>query len=77
MSEPDVRQELFDALHALSEAIPEMRMGQLMAAAGEVCADLHGRGLWDAEDRELLEAVWKFQQDAACNLPAEVHPTHI
>lgn len=75
MSEREVRQELLDALLALSEAVPEMRMGQLIAAAGEVCADLHGRGLWDAEDRELLEAVWKFRHDAESNLPAEVHPT--
>lgn len=73
MIEPITRQELFEALRALSEALPEMRIGQLLAAAGEVCADLHGRGLWDAEDRELLEAVWKFQQDAESNLPTEVH----
>jgi hypothetical protein len=38
-----------------------MRCGQLMAAVGELCADRHGRGLWDAEDAELLEAVWQFR----------------
>jgi hypothetical protein len=32
------------------------------AALGEDCADLHGRGLWDAENAELLEAVWRFRQ---------------
>ena len=30
---------------------------------GELCADLHGRGLWDASDAELLEAVWQFRRD--------------
>ena len=34
-----------------------------MAAVGELCADLHGRGLWDAEDREMLEAVWLFRRN--------------
>jgi hypothetical protein len=47
----------------LSEIIPEMRAGQLMSAVGEVCADLHGRGLWDASDAELFEAVWRFRRD--------------
>ncbi len=74
MSEPDAKQELFDALRVLSNAAPGMRVGQLLAATGEVCGDLHGRGLWDAEDRELLEAVWKFQHDIESTIPAEVHP---
>jgi hypothetical protein len=56
------RAELFAALQALAEMIPEMRSGQLMAAIGELCADLHGRGLWDADDREILEAVWQFRR---------------
>jgi hypothetical protein len=63
MSESDTRVELFAALQELSEVIPEMRSGQLMAAVGELCADLHGRGLWDADDEELLEAVWRFRRN--------------
>ena len=55
--------EVFDAIHSLSEAVPEMRAGQLVAALGELCSDLHGRGLWDASDNELLEAVWQFRRD--------------
>lgn len=57
------RAELFAALQSLSEAVPEMRVGQLVAAVGELCADLHGRGLWDAADAELIEAVWQFHRD--------------
>ena len=34
-----------------------------MAAVGELCADLHGRGLWYATDPELLEAVWQFRRN--------------
>jgi hypothetical protein len=63
MSEIDTRADLFAAIRELSEVIPEMRSGQLMAAVGELCADLHGRGLWDADDQELLEAVWRFRRN--------------
>jgi hypothetical protein len=63
VSGSDTRADLFAALRDLSEVIPEMRTGQLMAAVGELCADLHGRGLWDAADVELLEAVWLFRRN--------------
>ena len=62
MSASDIRADLFSALQELSEVIPEMRAGQLVAAVGELCTDLHGRGLWDAADEELLEAVWQFRR---------------
>ena len=74
MNDAETRQELLEAIRALVEAAPAMRVGQLLAAAGEICSDLHSRGLWDAEDRELLEAVWKFQKDMESNLPVEVRP---
>ena len=63
MSESETRSELFAAFRELSESVPEMRAGQLMAAVGELCADLHGRGLWEAGDLELVEAVWRFRRD--------------
>ncbi len=63
MSQNTTRSNLFDALQSLSEIAPEMRAGQLMAAIGEFCADLHGRGLWDATDEELIEAVWRFRSN--------------
>jgi hypothetical protein len=63
MNEISSGADLFSALKSLSEAVPEMRAGQLVAAIGELCADLHGRGLWDATDAELLEAVWQFQRN--------------
>ena len=63
MNNNDTRSELFSSLEELSQIVPEMRAGQLMAAVGELCADLHGRGLWDANDDELLEAVWQFRRN--------------
>ena len=62
MSENETRADVFAAFQELSAAIPEMRAGQLVAAVGELCSDLHGRGLWDAADEELLEAVWQFRR---------------
>ncbi len=73
MTESDTRAELFAAIQSLAGIVPEMRAGQLVAALGELCADLHGRGLWDASDAELLEAVWQFRRDyeAAMATPSE------
>jgi hypothetical protein len=62
VSASDMRADVFAALQGLSEVTHEMRIGQLMAAVGELCTDLHGRGLWDADDDELLEAVWQFRR---------------
>ena len=63
MIERETRIELFTVLRSLAEIVPEMRAGQIMAALGELCADMHGRGLWEAEDAELLETMWKFRHD--------------
>lgn len=63
MSDSNPRTEVFERLRELSELVPEMRCAQLMAAIGELCADLHGRGLWDATDSELLEAIWQFRRN--------------
>ena len=63
MSESETRAALLAALQELSAVVPAMRAGQLMAAIGELCADLHGRGLWEASDTELLEAIWRFRRD--------------
>jgi hypothetical protein len=62
-SQSEIRADVYIAFQELSEIVPEMRVGQLIAAVGEVCDDLHGRGLWDAADSELLEAVWLFRRN--------------
>lgn len=62
-SEHGFRADQFTALRELSELLPEMRGGQLVAAVGELCVDLHGRGLWEASDAELREAVWQFRRN--------------
>lgn len=68
--------DVFDAIRTLAESVPEMRAGQLVAALGELCSDLHGRGLWDATDEELLEAAWQFRRglEAATICPSGREP---
>ena len=63
MSDSNTKTEVYDRLKELSELMPEMRCAQLIAAIGELCADLHGRGLWDATDAEFLEAIWQFRRN--------------
>jgi hypothetical protein len=73
MNSGNIRAELFAALESLVEMVPEMRTGQVLAALGELCSDLHGRGLGDAEDEELLEALWRFHsgiEQAVAERPA-------
>ena len=69
MSDAETKAEICARLRELSELIPQMRCGQLIAAVGELCDDLHGRGLWDASDAEFLEALWQFRRnyEAAAN----------
>ena len=63
MSDSNIRNDVFDSLKELSDLIPEMRFAQLVAAIGELCADVHGRGLWDATDAEFLEAIFQFRRN--------------
>jgi hypothetical protein len=75
VSELNPKTEILESLKSLSEAVPNMRAGQLIAAIGELCCDLHGRGLWEADDREFLEAIWAFRRglEAAAVIPAHDH----
>ena len=70
MNEHETRTELFDALRSLAELATQMRAGQLMAAVGELCADMHGRWLWEASDTEVLEAIWQFRRDLEGSMAA-------
>jgi hypothetical protein len=59
----DPRSDLLAALAALADDVPDMRVGQLAATLGELAADESGRGLWDADDADLLAAVRRFRRD--------------
>ena len=59
----DPRADLLAVLHALADEVPDMRVGQLVAALGELAADECGRTLWDADDTELRAAARRFRHD--------------
>jgi hypothetical protein len=51
------RQELLKLLAQLSEADPELRLGQLIANLATLAQGVKPEAIWDAEDEELLAAA--------------------
>ncbi|HEX6987244.1 MAG TPA: hypothetical protein VF170_17835 [Planctomycetaceae bacterium] len=62
---PDARREALTALAELSDAIPEVRIGQLVAHLGFLSEDHGGRGLGDIEDDELLAVIRRHREEVA------------
>jgi hypothetical protein len=53
------RQEILRVLAELSEAAPEIRLGQLIVNLSYLAKGLSNEAIWDMEDAELLEAAQK------------------
>jgi hypothetical protein len=51
------REELLRLLAQLSEADPELRLGQLIANLATLAQGAKPEAIWDAEDEELLAAA--------------------
>jgi hypothetical protein len=51
------RQEVLQVLTDLSEIVPEVRLGQLMANLSYLARGLSNEAIWDMEDEELLAAA--------------------
>jgi hypothetical protein len=52
-----VRQEILGVPAELSEAAPEVRLGQLMANLSYLARGLSNESIWNMEDDELLRAA--------------------
>ena len=52
-----VRREVLQVLAELSEVVPEVRLGQLMANLSYLARGLSNQAIWDMEDEELLAAA--------------------
>jgi len=69
MTDP-VRQELFRILAELSQAQPDVRLGQLITNLSYLARGLSNEAVWDVEDQELLTAArqhleqWRAKQAA-------------
>lgn len=60
------RVELFSRLEELSQACPEMRVGQLLANLAVAARGTEPGAVWDMEDDELLAAVnWQLSELSA------------
>ena len=53
----NTRLELLEALSELSEQFPEVRLGQLVSNLATFAKGPQIEAIWDAEDKELLEAA--------------------
>jgi hypothetical protein len=62
---PDVRREAMTALAELSDLVPEVRIGQLVAHLGFLSEDEGGRGLGDIEAGELLAVIRRHREEVA------------
>jgi hypothetical protein len=62
---PDMRREALAALAELSDLVPEVRIGQLVAHLGLLSEDAGGRGLGDIEDDELLAVIRRHREEVA------------
>lgn len=55
--------ELIESLVELRQAMPSMRLGQLIANMATVARGAVPGAIWEAEDEELLDAIrWQLQQ---------------
>lgn len=65
MSETD-NSELMDSLAELRQALPTMRLGQLIANMATVARGAVPGAVWEMEDEELLRAIrWQLEELAA------------
>lgn len=64
-----VRQEALRLLAELSEACPEVRLGQLMANLSYLARGLSNESIWDMEDEELLQAARKHLEQWRADRP--------
>ncbi len=60
--------ELVESLAELRQALPSMRLGQLIANMATVARGAEQGAVWDVEDDELLAAIrWQLGELAARN----------
>jgi hypothetical protein len=52
-----VRREVLEVLAELSQVVPEVRLGQLLANLSYLARGLSNEAIWDMEDEELLVAA--------------------
>jgi len=70
------RQELLKTLEELSEIVPEVRLGQLLANLSYLARGPSQEAIWDVEDEEILAAArqhlesWRSRRPIPLNAAA-------
>ena len=57
------QREAIAVLAELCERSPDVRLGQLLAHLGFLGEDQNGRNLWDLDDEQLLEAMYRHREE--------------
>ena len=57
------RQEILTRLARLSELVPDIRFGQLIANLAFMAAGPWDRTLWDLEDEQMVGAIRQMETD--------------
>ena len=63
MTTADLLERILEQLGQVRARCPELRIGQLLAAVGELAADETGLSLWDVEDADFAAALDRFGAD--------------
>jgi hypothetical protein len=58
-----IRQEVLKVIAELSDLVPEVRLGQLIANLSYLARGLANESIWDMEDEELLAAARKHLEE--------------
>jgi hypothetical protein len=67
---PTAHDELIESLVEIRQALPSMRLGQLIANLATVARGSVPGAIWEMEDQELLDAIrWQLRQLADCVEP--------
>ena len=68
-----IRQEVLQVLGELSELVPEVRLGQLIANLSYLARGLSNESIWDMEDDELLRAARQHLEEWRARRGAMAH----
>lgn len=60
---PQTQREALAVLSELCELSPDVRLGQLLAQLGFLGEDQVSRSLWDIDDEQLLEVLYRHRSE--------------
>lgn len=67
--------DLIESLAELRQALPSMRLGQLIANMATIARGAVRGAIWDMEDEELLRAIrWQLEQLSSPAVAGEAEP---